>query len=147
MPDKKSNLERLRQHHERVLLAAKTPGAKASDNWIYAGISPDTQKAMYIAPAHIGQMGWTAATKAAAQMEEKLKKNVRLPSAGELAVIFNNKAHIPRFDKPAGPGMGDGYWSSTESHGGQATVVKFSDGTKFNTNKSYLSASVRFVRD
>jgi len=123
--------------------AASEVGDKTADGWVYAGLSPDTGKPLFAAPADAGRMDWPSAVKAADD------SGARLPSAGELKQLFNNRAKIGGFDQTSP--VVSYYWSSTYKedqlyHDGLYAMAQgFEDGRQqpgdINTN-----LSVRFVK-
>src|SRR5579884_1282501 len=103
------------------------------DGTIYAGISPETGKPMYTTPADApGTMDWEDATKYATQLYANGYQDWRVPTRGELNVLFNNRAAIGGFNR-TGSGLAGWYWSSTEDYG-YAWAQRFSDGTRLWTD-------------
>lgn len=117
----------------------------AADGWKCVGISVDTGKPMYVAPADAGLMSWHDATKAAKALQKQGMTDARLPSKGELNQLFNAKAKIGGFNE-TGSYVGGYYWSSSKYIVYDAWGQRFSDGLQGNGNKDYASSSVRFVR-
>ena len=120
------------------------PGDKMPDGTIYAGISPDTGKPMYTTPADAPlTMTWKAAMKYAAKLDAHGQKDWRVPTEGELNVLFNNRAAIGGF-KVTASGPSGWYWSSTEDCYA-AWFQRFRDGVQ-NWNDEYNESSLRCVR-
>ena len=87
--------------------AAPQVGDKMPDGSVYAGISPDTGKAMYATPADAPlTYTFNAAQKYAAKLDVHNRQDWRVPTKGELNVLFQNRAAIGGFDEsgsyPAG---------------------------------------------
>lgn len=123
--------------------------AAAADDWKYVGISVDTGKPMYVAPADAGLMNWDAAVKIAESLEKQIRKDVRLPSEGELKQLFSSKAKIGGFNETASDISGF-YWSSSPVSGSIDDLdyvrgQRFSDGFQSFIYKSSCP-STRFVR-
>src|SRR5437016_14643033 len=93
-------------------------GHRMTDGTFYAGISPDTGKAMYTTPEDAPlTMSWKQAMKYADKLDAHGHKDWRVPTKSELEVLFNNRAAIgglkeTAIEPPEGAGW---YWSSTES--------------------------------
>ena len=80
--------------------AAPQVGDTMEDGTIYAGISPDTGKSMYTTPTDAPlRMQWRKAMDYAAGLDTHGHKDWRVPSAGELKVLFNNRAAIGGFER------------------------------------------------
>jgi hypothetical protein len=129
---------------------ANSVGDAMPDGSIYAGVSPDTGKAMYAAPKDERlTMRWQQAMDYAAKFDVNghPKRTFRLPTKGELNVLFRNKARIGGFDESRSH-PGGWYWSSSGSRlvAGYAWVQRFDDGRRFWDHKDF-KASVRLVRD
>jgi hypothetical protein len=122
-------------------------GDKMPDGTIFAGTSPDTGKPMYALPADAPlTMQWQQAMDYAADFEGHghPKGAFRVPTQGELNVLFQNKAKIGGFNAnrsiPAA-----WYWSSTEHPKTRGWVIHFPDGDGGWHPKRY-DASLRLVR-
>jgi hypothetical protein len=121
------------------------PGKRMPDGTVYAGISPDTGRAMYTTPEDApGTMKWKDAMKYAAKLDAHGHKDWRVPSKAELNVPFNNRAAIGGFDV-TGSLPGGCYWSSTEYGSKSAWDQRFSHGTPYWTSK-LTDSSLRCVR-
>jgi hypothetical protein len=125
--------------------AAPKIGAGLPDGTVYAGLSPDTGRAMYTTPADAPlTMKWRDAMKHAAKLGAHGHKDWRLPSRAELNVLFNNRAAIGGFDTSGSFPTGH-YWSSAELNG-LAWNQRFSDGVRYDDYHKYYGLSVRCVR-
>lgn len=86
-------------------------GDQMADGTIYAGLSPDTGMPLYAQPKDARlKMEWADAASYAADFKGHghVKGEFRLPSKGELNVLFKNRAKIGGFDLDAE------YWSGEE---------------------------------
>jgi hypothetical protein len=123
-------------------------GDKMPDGTVYAGISPDTGKAMHARPADASlTMTFNDAKKYAQGLNRKKAlghNDWHLPTKNELNVLFNNRAAIGGFSEsdsfPAG-----WYWSSSQDDGWGAWSQRFSDGAQLDDYKGNHLA-VRCVR-
>jgi hypothetical protein len=120
-------------------------GDKMPDGAVFAGISPDTNKPMYVTPADASlTMSFNEAQVYAASIIAHGHRDWRLPTQAELNVLFNNRAAIGGFEvtssKPAG-----WYWSASPYNKSDAWGQRFSDGLQLHGTKDYHS-SVRPVR-
>jgi hypothetical protein len=121
------------------------PGDKIPDGTIYAGISPDTGKAMYATPKNAPlTMKWKAAMEYAAKLDARGHQDWRVPTKGELDVLFNNRAEIGGFNV-SGSDPAGWYWSSLQSNFNDAWDQRFSDGYQYTNSESFAS-SLRCVR-
>lgn len=118
------------------------------DGTLYAGISPDTGKPIYTmsedAPL---TMTFNEAKDYAAKLDAHSHKDWRVPTKGELNVLFNNRSKIGGFKENVLGGAGF-YWSSSETSSyakPRAWCKRFSDGASPSVAPFY-SHSVRFVR-
>jgi len=120
-------------------------GTVMEDGTIFAGISPDTNKPMYAAPADESRpMNFNKAAKRASELSKETGKAYRVPSAAELGVLFNNRAAIGGF-KQKDVGIDSFYHSSTPTRLSGARMQNFEDGNKRTVWKS-ADLSVRLVR-
>jgi hypothetical protein len=124
-------------------------GDKMKDGTIFAGISPDTGRNIFVTPKDAcGTLKWKAAMKYAAELKANGHKDWRLPTKAELYVLYQNRdegALRGTFDVSDSLPSG-WYWSSTERPGcpDNALVVRFSGGRYWNWEGN--DASVRPVR-
>jgi hypothetical protein len=109
------------------------PGDKMPDRTVYAGLSPETGKAMYATPAD-GSMTMTFndAQKYAAQLDAHGHKDWHVPTKAELNVLFNNRAAIGGFNV-TGSAPAGGNWSASPSLEWGAWGQGFSDGCQGNS--------------
>ena len=120
-------------------------GDRMPDGTIYAGDSPDTGKPMYTTTADALQpMEWREARNYAKKLDAHGYKDWRLPTKGELNVLFNNRAAIGRFNVSNSFPVG-WYWSGTQVTKWDAWAQRFSDGRQFDYLKD-IHPSVRCVR-
>src|ERR1022692_3528523 len=74
-------------------------GDKMPDGSVYAGVSPDTNKPMYATPADAPlTYTFNQAQKYAANLDAHCHQDWRVPTKGELNVLYNNRAAIGGFD-------------------------------------------------
>ena len=120
-------------------------GDKMPDGSVYAGISPDTNKPMYATPADAKlTMEWKQAMKYAEELDAHGHRDWRVPTKGELNVLFQNRAAIGRFNV-SGSDLAGRYWSSTESNGNHAWGQLFSNGNQ-DWDYKLDDSSLRCVR-
>jgi len=124
---------------------APAPGDKMPDGTVFAGISPDTNKPMYVTPADASlTMTFNEAKEYAARLDAHGHKDWRVPTKAELNVLFNNRAAIGRFDVTGSDPAG-WYWSASPHDSWVAWGQRFSDGCQGYDGKDGHSA-VRCVR-
>src|SRR5437868_4494417 len=79
------------------------PGDRMNDGTVYAGISPDTGKPMYTTPADAPlTYTFNQAQKYAANVDEHDHQDWRVPTTGELKVLFDKRAAIGGFNLDGG---------------------------------------------
>jgi hypothetical protein len=119
------------------------------DGTAYAGGSPETGKAMYVAPADAPlTMKWAEAIAYAEKFDGNGHRDWRVPSAAELKVLYNDRAAIGGFKCGYLFSRAQWYWSSTvdsEFHE-LAHVRRFGDGCHGWWLKSDGGPYVRLVR-
>jgi hypothetical protein len=124
--------------------SALKPGDMMCDRTIYAGVSPDTGKAMYTtwtdAPL---TMKWQQAMEYAATLYAHGHADWRAPTKGELNMLYNNRAKSGGFNETGSIPAG-WYWSSSQDDD-VAWEQHFSGGDQFDDPKDYAS-SLRCVR-
>jgi hypothetical protein len=122
------------------------PGDKMADGTVFAGISPDTNKPMYATPGDVPlTMKWKQAMYYAFDLDAHGHKDWRVPTKGELNVLFKNRAAIGGFDE-SGLYPGGWYWSSSQTiYAGYAWDQRFSDGYRKYGGKD-IDLSLRLVR-
>lgn len=121
------------------------PGHFMATGEIYAGTIRDTQKTLYTTPQDAeGLMNWYGAQTYCSDLVAHNHNDWRVPTIGELGVMFNNRAAIGNFNEtglfPAG-----WYWSSTEGGSNAARSQRFSDGLQGSHDKRG-GLAVRCVR-
>ena len=129
-------------------------GDVMADGTVYAGISPATDEALYVAAQDApATMKWKAAMKYAADLDANGHKDWRLPSKAEMDLLYRNKdagALKGTFkDKVSGFGLALWYWSCTEhaSNSSGAWGQCFTDGGgAWDNSKGLPVLSVRCVR-
>ena len=128
--------------------AEPKPGDRMDDGTIYAGISPDTGKAMYTTAADAPlTMKWKRAMDYAGGLDAHGRKDWRVPSKAELNVLWENrdKGALKGTFNVTGSDPAGWYWSSTEGNSNSAGDQRFSDGGQGWSNKS-VASSLRCVR-
>ena len=109
---------------------APAPGDKMPDGTIYAGISPDTGKAMYTISTDTPlRVSFGQARKVVAGLNGDQfhgYQDWRVPTMAEVNVLFNDRAAIGGFNLSGSRSSG-WYWSSSKRHGLFQTK-RFSDG-------------------
>jgi len=134
------------QHH--VKQGVKI-GTTIKDGTIFAGISPDTGKYMYAAPADAGvSMPFKQAARYAKNLTVGGKKGFHVPTRGELKVLFDNrsKGGLKGTFNLTGSDLAGWYWSSTRGYeDGCVHGQQFKSGRQGLIHRSNDS-SVRCVR-
>jgi hypothetical protein len=130
---------------DRVSETAPKIGDRLPDGSIYAGISPDTNKPMYTTPADAPlTLKWKQAMAYAARLDAHGHQDWRVPTKGELNVLFQNRAAVGGFNEtdeyPAG-----WHWSATPFNFGLEWAQRFGDGLQ-DSYGVYGSFSLRCVR-
>jgi hypothetical protein len=121
-------------------------GDRMPDGTVYAGVSPDTGKAMYAMPKDAPEpMEWAEAMKYAKDLDAHGHQDWRVPTKGELNVLFNNRAAIGGFNVTGSHPAG-WYWSASEFYLWTAWDQRFSDGCQDYRLSKDLRSSVRCVR-
>ena len=127
---------------------APQPGDKMPDGSIYVGISPDTEKPMYAAPADCAlDLTFNRAAKHAKKLNKAYAlghKDWRVPTPAELNLLYKNR------DKGALKGTfkyspADDYLSSRHCYFFLAHVQRFYDGQQSNSDR-FSPMHVRYVR-
>ena len=114
-------------------------GAIMPDGSVYAGVSPETGKPLYVTPADTTyNMNFDEATAYAAALDAHGHKDWRLPSRRELHLLHENREAIG--------GFGRGYyWSSTPSRRMAIWAENFAVGKAYTFPRD-ASMPVRCVR-
>ena len=115
------------------------------DGTVYAGISPDTGRAMYTTPKDTGLCdSWYKAMNYAAKLDAHGHSDWRVPTKAELNELFTKRAAISNFDETGDINVG-WYWSSSQYGDYIAWAQCFRDGSRDNYFK-VSAASLRCVR-
>jgi len=122
-------------------------GGKLSDGTVYAGISPDTNKDLCTTPADApGVYTWSQGIEYCNTLSAYGHHDWRMPTLGELAVQFNNRADIGGFNETGSMKNATGYyWSSLQVGDDDAWARRFNDGYHEDLSKTDNS-SLRCVR-
>ncbi len=122
-----------------------SPGRRIDYSTIFAGISPDTKKPMYLSPSYLGGlMDLEEAHRYAAEYTKSTREKYRLPSVRELKVLFNNRAALGGF---VTEGSHEGwYWAGDNRAWGAAPAVCLMDGRVAKLNV-WTNLKVRLIRD
>jgi hypothetical protein len=122
-------------------------GGKIRDGTVYAGISPDSNKNLYTTPADApGVYTWSKAIEYCNALSVSGHHAWRMPTIGELAVQFNNRADIGGFNETGSMKNATGYyWSSLQVGDDDAWAQRFNDGYHEDLSKNDNS-SLRCVR-
>lgn len=122
-------------------------GGKKPDGTVYAGFSPDKNKDLYTTPADApGVYKWGNAIEYCKTLSASGHHDWRMPTLGELAVQFNNRADIGGFNETGRMKNAIGYyWSSLQVGDNDAWSRRFSDGyhEDFSKNDDLLLRCVR----
>jgi hypothetical protein len=115
------------------------------DGTVYAGISPDTHEHMYATP-NDAPLTYTfdQAKEYATKLGGHGHKDWRVPTKGELNVIFQNRDAIGGFND-SGSYPAGWYWSSSQDDGYDGWAQRFSDGVQGGDAEDHVS-SLRCVR-
>lgn len=122
-------------------------GGRMPDGTVYAGISPDTGKSLYTTATDApGVYTWSQAIEYCSNLSAFAHADWRVPSLGELAVQFANRADIGGFNETGRlKGASGYYWSSLQVTEEAAWGQLFSDGFHEDYDKNQVS-SLRCVR-
>lgn len=120
-------------------------GDRMADGTIYVGISPEVGKAMYTTAAD-GPLTYTfnQAKEYCSKLDAYGYRDWRVPTKGELNVLFKNRDAISGFNETGSYPAG-WYWSSSQDINVGAWGQRFSDGGQNHDYKDYAS-SLRCVR-
>ncbi|MFG1320470.1 hypothetical protein [Xanthobacter autotrophicus] len=152
MADRKPKAFALDNNTDTTAVSGKSPHVKAEpqvgdrfdDGTIFSGISPDTGKPMYARPVDESlAMQWKEAVRYAARFEGHGKPvgTFRVPTDGELSVLFQNRTKIGGFNETGSVPKG-WYWASTL--GVDPRDQRFSDGRRGCSYENVYS-SVRLI--
>jgi hypothetical protein len=125
----------------------KAAGGRMPDGTVYAGVSPDSNKNLYTTPEDApGTYTWIKAVEYCRSLSTAGHKDWRMPTIGELAVQFKNRAEIGRFNETGRMQNATGYyWSSLQVGDDAAWAQSFKDGFHENPAKD-AESSLRCVR-
>jgi hypothetical protein len=148
MPDVGSRVNHRATHASEPIEASI--GAVMKDGTIYAGISPDTGKAMYAMPADAPLiMSFNEAGEHAKTINIQKAyghDDWRVPTKNELNVVFNNRAAIGAFNV-SGSFRAGWYWSSSpDYYDSFGPAQRFNDGQQSYLFYKASPLSVRLVR-
>jgi len=123
-------------------------GDEMPDGTIYAGVSPDTGKAMYATPKDApATFTFNEAAKYAKKLKAHGHKDFRVPTLDELNVLYQNRneGKLKGTFNETGSYPAGWYRSSSQTNYGFAWDQRFSDGCQHACSKDYGS-SLRCVR-
>ena len=123
-------------------------GDRMADGTVYAGISPDTGEKMFTTPDDAPlTMKWKQAMQYAAKLDAHGHQDWRVPTKGELKVLWENrdKGALKGTFNVTGSDPAGWYWSSTEGDKDEAWQQRFSDGDQ-GWNYNFIDSSLRLVR-
>jgi len=122
-------------------------GKKMPDGTVYAGVSPDTNRLLYTTPEDApGVYTWSEGIEYCKALSTAGHHDWRMPTIGELAVQFGNRAEISGFNETGRMQHATGYyWSSLKVGDDAAWAQSFKDGFHENPSKDQDS-SLRCVR-
>ncbi|MGA8708695.1 MAG: DUF1566 domain-containing protein [Steroidobacteraceae bacterium] len=104
-------------------------GSRMPDGSIYAGISPDSGQPLYTTPEDAPVLPWDEAQRYCRKLSAGGHRDWHVPSLGELAMLYNNRADIGGFNQTGLIGNAPGYyWSSLEVTSATAWGQRFNDG-------------------
>jgi len=120
-------------------------GEVMPDGTIYAGVSPETGRAMYTTQADApATCTFNEAQEYAAKLDANGRLDWRVPTKSELNVLYLNRAAIGAFEESGSELLG-WYWSSSQYSYRNAWAQRFSEGYQ-DTSRRYYYTSVRCVR-
>ena len=132
-----------------IVSTAPKPGDRMPDGTVYAGISPDTGKAMYTTHADVPPVTLTFNEAAECAKLLNAQKYLghddwRVPTKRELNVLFDHRAAVGGFKELARLPAG-WYWTSSRDIDGKPERQRFTDGRQGFDDCDYVS-SLRCVR-
>jgi len=122
-------------------------GGRMPDGTVYAGVSPDTNKALFTTPEDApGIYTWSEGIAYCKALSASGHHDWRMPTIGELAIQFSNRADIGGFNETGRMQHATGYyWSSLQVGDDAAWAQSFKDGFHENPSKD-TDSSLRCVR-
>lgn len=125
--------------------AQPKPGDPMPDGTIYAGDSPDSGEPLYTTSVDAPRpLKWQEALDYAMMLDAHGHRDWRLPTKGELNVLFNNRATIGGFGG-SDSNPDSRYWSGTQCDKVEAWDQSFNDGVQ-DYNYTANHWAVRCVR-
>ena len=119
-------------------------GAIQPDRTLFAGISPDTGKPMFVQPRDMPRrMNWNRAAQGAQIFEGYRHNDWRLPTRNELKVLFENAAALGLDKKDMGHNW---HWSSEEKSGKDGVAWVQSDDKTAQFVRKDLTLYTRYIR-
>jgi hypothetical protein len=139
-------VEQLKEKSKRYQTKLPLIGKMMTDGSLYAGTSPDTGKAMFTTPEDAAgrTLAWEVAMALAAKLDAHGYRDWRVPTKGELDVLFRLRSAVGGF-KTSGANAARWYWSSSQEIDGTVWGQHFSDGLQINYGK-LVNSSLRCVR-
>ena len=120
-------------------------GEVMPDGTIYAGVSPETGRAMFTTVADApATYTFNEAQEYAAELDANGHLDWRVPTKDELNGLYQNRAAIGGFEESGSELLG-WYWSSSQYSYRSAWAQRFSEGYQ-DTSRRYYYTSVRCVR-
>jgi len=120
-------------------------GEVMPDGTVYAGVSPESGKAMFTTAADAPETcSFNEAQDYAARLDAHGYRDWRVPTKDELNVLFANRAAIGGFEESGSDPVG-WYWSSSPHSRRTAWAQRFSDGYQDTCLKHYYT-SLQCVR-
>ncbi len=125
----------------------RSAGGRQKDGSVYGGASPDTSKDLFLTPDDApGAYTWSDAVAYCKALAAAGHHDWRVPTLGELALQFNNRADIGGYNETGKLQDATGYyWTSQEVGDEEAWAQRFNDGWHEHFSKTQYS-SVRCVR-
>src|ERR1017187_1113092 len=120
-------------------------GDRVPDGTIYAGTSPETDKALHTTPGDEPRAyNWDSGSRYCADLQAHGHHDWRVPTKGELNVLFQNRDAIGGFNI-SGSYPAVWYWSSSRFDYDSAWDQRFSNGDS-GINLKLDGSSLRCVR-
>jgi hypothetical protein len=122
-------------------------GGRQKDGTIYGGTSPDTNKDLFLTAEDApGAYTWNDAMAYCRALSAAGHRDWRVPTLGELALQFNNRADIAGYNETGRMKDATGfYWTSVQVGDDEAWAQRFNDGwhEHFGKTESSLLRCVR----